>query len=45
MAFRDAADKTDSRIKHDGFEAGYMEIQEDDNTKFLDFLHSGLVEI
>ena len=44
-AFREAADKTNSRIRHDAFETSVMEIQRDDLQRFLELLHSGLVPL
>lgn len=44
-AFRTAADRTKSRIKHDGFETSVMEVQKDDLSKFMEYLHSGMVRI
>lgn len=45
VIFREAADKTNAAIKHDGFETAVMEVQKDDLHKFLEVLHFGLVEI
>jgi cell division control protein 45 len=45
VAFRDAADRTNARIKHDGFETAMMEVQKDDLKHFLEVLHSGLIDL
>ena len=40
-AFRHAAEATKSRVRHDGFETSWMEIQKEDAEKFLTHLNYG----
>lgn len=44
-AFRQAADQTKSRYKHDSFETSVMQVQKDDIHKFFELLHSDLIKI
>jgi len=41
-SFNKAAEKTQARVRHDGFETNIMEVQKDDVFKFMEYLHSGL---
>jgi len=41
-SFSKAADKTNARVKHDGFETAIVEVEKDDIFKFMEYLHSGL---
>ena len=44
-AFRESAEQTDTRFKHDGFDRSVIEVHVQDLDRFLDLLHSGLIEI
>lgn len=44
-AFRLAATKSNSRIKHDSFETSVMEIQREYMGRFMELLHSGLIPV
>lgn len=44
-AFREAADKMECRYRQDEFDSNFLEIQKQDHMKFMDYLHSGMVEI
>eukprot|EP00658_Telonema_sp_P-2_P077364 TRINITY_DN6978_c0_g1_i3.p1 TRINITY_DN6978_c0_g1~~TRINITY_DN6978_c0_g1_i3.p1 ORF type:complete len:574 (-),score=126.51 TRINITY_DN6978_c0_g1_i3:286-2007(-) len=41
-SFAKAAERTNARVKHDGFDSSIIEIQKDDIYNFMEFLHSGL---
>jgi len=41
-SFAKAAEKTNARVNHDGFETSFMEVEKDDIYKFMEYLHSGL---
>lgn len=41
-SFTKAAEKTNARVRHDGFETSIMEVEKDDIYKFMEYLHSGL---
>jgi len=41
-SFNKAAEKTDARVKHDGFDSSILEVQKEDVFKFMEYLHSGL---
>jgi cell division control protein 45 len=45
MAFRTAADKIQARVKHTGFETSILEVQNEDLPKFMQTLHSGLIDL
>jgi cell division control protein 45 len=45
LAFRNAAERVQARVKHDGFETSVLQVQEDDLRRFIEFLHSGLIEL
>jgi cell division control protein 45 len=44
IAFREAAEHTRARIRHDGFDASIIEVLRDDVRHFVEYLHSGLCE-
>ncbi|MES1922606.1 hypothetical protein MHBO_004124, partial [Bonamia ostreae] len=44
-AFREAAESTESRYRQESFETNFLEIQKEDNSKFFEHLHSGLIDI
>jgi cell division control protein 45 len=44
-AFREAAMRTNARIKHDGFNTCWLEVQMDDVNDFMKYLHSGLIKL
>jgi ribonucleotide reductase beta subunit family protein with ferritin-like domain len=44
VSFNKAATNTDARIKQHLFDASIIELQKDDITKFIEYLHGGLLD-
>ncbi len=45
QAFREAAERTKARIKHDGFETAVMLVGTEDWANFIEYLHTGLESV